>query len=117
MKTLLFVVIIAAVALVVFNYLTTGQVRLLPASPSPEAQELNQLRSELHSLIRQYNDAGKGAAVSGVDTTFEVGELLHQAQDIETRVRELQKKVKKESDKQKADKLLREVTDFINQLT
>jgi hypothetical protein len=116
-KTLLAVVIIAAAALVAFNYFTTGELRLLPASPSPEAQELNQLRGDLHAVIRQYNDAAKGSAVSGLDTTFEVGELLHKAQGIEKRVRELQKKVKKESDRQKADKLLREVTDFINQLT
>lgn len=117
MKTLLVVAIIAVVALVAFNYFTNGQLRLLPASPSPEAQELSQLRTELHALIRQYNDAGKGSAISGADTTFEIGEVLHRAQDIEQRVRELQKRVKKESDRRKADRLLHEVTSFINQLT
>lgn len=117
MKTFLTVLIIAVVALVAFNYLTTGQLRLLPASPSPTSQELGQLRSELRGLVRQYNDAAKGSGVSGLDTTFEVGELLHEAQDIELRVRALRKQAKSESDRKKADEILREVTKFINQLT
>ncbi len=114
MKALIALVIVAIVALVAFNYFTTGELRLIPASPSVETQELNRLGAQLHAVIREYKNAGRGAAVSGLDTTFEVAPIKRQVEEIEHDLRSLEKKLTRDKDREKAQRLLHETRDFLD---
>lgn len=116
MKKLLLLVAVVAIGLLAFNYFTTGELRLLPASSSPQAQELDRLQTELRAEVRSYKSAGQGAAVSGVDLTAEVAATRREAHRIEKRVLELQKKCTSDKDREKAQQLLEEVRGVLSKL-
>jgi hypothetical protein len=113
MKTLLMIVIVVVVALVAFNYLTTGDLKLLPGdSMTDEEHVLNALRGDFRAAARAYHQAGKSAAVSGMDTTHEASAALAEVDRIEGEVRKFAKTASTQELKIDADKLLKEIAQY-----
>ena len=113
MKTLLMILVVVVVALVAFNYLTTGELKLLPGdSMSDEGHELNSLRGEFRAAAREYRQAGKSAAVSGMDTSHEAEAALATVDRVENEVRKFAKNASTPELKVDADKLLKEISQY-----
>jgi hypothetical protein len=115
MKRIVLLLVVVAVGLVAFNYFTTGELRLLPAASSPQAQELSRLQRELRSAVRAYRSTAQGAAVSGVDLSAEATALRREARRIEKRVLEIQKDLTSDRDRAKAQELLDEIQRILEQ--
>lgn len=109
MKKIVLLLVVVAAGLLAFNYFTTGELRLLPAASSAQAQELSRLQGELRSAVRAYRSAAQGAAVSGVDLTAEATALRRDARRIEKRVLDIQKSLTSDKDRAKAQELLDEI--------
>jgi hypothetical protein len=113
MRSLLTLVVVIVVGLLAFNYLTTGELKLLPGdSMSGAEHELNRLQGEFRAAAREYRQAGRSAAVSGVDATDAASAALAEVDRIEQEVREFKKKAATPELKAAADKLLGEIARY-----
>ena len=113
MKTLIMVVVVVVVALVAFNYLTTGELKLLPGDTMSDAgHEVNRLRGEFRAAAREYRDAGKAAAVSGIDSSDQAAAALAEVDRVEHEVRQIAKTATEPEVKADADKLLKEIAQY-----
>ena len=90
MKGIVVLIVVIVVALLAFNYFTTGEFTLMPSSSGgDETQDLNRLRGEFRSLAREFRQAGRSAAVSGIDTTTAAAAVLSELDGVEERVAEI----------------------------
>jgi len=113
MKTLLMLLVVVVVALVAFNYLTTGKLAILPSGEtSDEARELNRLEGEFRAAAREYRQAGRSAAVSGVDATDAGSAALAAVDRVERDVQAFAKKTTSVELKAEARKLLKEIEQY-----
>lgn len=113
MKTLLMIVIVVVVALVAFNYLTTGDLKLLPGDSMTEAgHEVNSLRGEFRAAARDYREAGKAVAVSGMDMSDAASAALAEVDRIEIEVQKIARTTKEPEVKADANKLLKEIAQY-----
>lgn len=93
MKSIIIVIVVVIVGLVAFNYFTTGEITLTSSGAgSGETQELNQLRGEFRSLAREFREAGRSAAISGMDTTGAASAVLSELDGVEKKVLAIAKK-------------------------
>ena len=98
MKRLLAVLVLAVVALVAYNYVTTGRIALIPsATMSEQEREVNNLLKQARSAATQFAQAGRAAGMSGVDTTADAEAARQQIVAIQKKAKEIQKKVASES--------------------
>jgi len=113
MKTLLMILVVVVVALVAFNYLTTGELKLLPGDSMSEAgHEVNSLRGEFRNAAREYRQAGKALAVSGMDMSDAAAAALAQVDRIEKEVQKIARTTTEPEVKADANKLLKEITQY-----
>lgn len=113
MKNLIVLVVVVAAALLAYNYFTTGEISLMPGtSMSPEEQELNRLRGAFRAAAQEYRQAGRGAGLTGLDTTAAAGAALAAVDGVERDLKSLQKRVKDPAVKSEVDELLREVQKY-----
>ena len=116
MKKLLVIVVLAVAGLLTYNYLTTGQIHLVPPKPSPAAQQLHRLASEFHTLVREYRAAAQGAGVSGIDSTYEAGALRIRIIRVQRQLDELTLKLTSPTDREDARKLSADIQRFLEEL-
>jgi hypothetical protein len=113
MKSLLILALMVVIGLLTFNYLTTGELKLLPGSSmGGSEQELNRLQGEFRNAAREYRQAQKSVAVSGVDATDAASSALAEVDGIEDEVRQFAKKASTPELKAAADKLLKEIAQY-----
>ena len=113
MKTLLMLLVVVVVALVAFNYLTTGEFKLLPGGEmSDEAREFNVLKGEFTAAAREFRQAGRSVALSGVDATSAGSAALAAVDRIEKEVKAFAKKTTSVELKAEARKLLKEIEQY-----
>jgi hypothetical protein len=92
-KRIVLVVILVVGALLAYNYVTLGRLTLVPsATLSEEEKELDGLETRVREAVRQYAQAGRAAAIGGVDTTGDAEQARLEIERVEKRVKELQKK-------------------------
>jgi len=91
-KLLLFLVVAAGAVLAIQHF--TGKSLTLGLGQSAEAKEIARLSSEVSSIARDYANAGKGAAISGVDTSTDAQAALNSLRRVETELNEVEKKIK-----------------------
>ena len=116
MKKIVVLLVVIAAALLAYNYLTTGELRLLPAASSPQAKELASLERELQRTMVDYQTAAKGAALSGVDFTAEATAARRSARSIEKRLEALEKSIDSGKDRERAARLREKVEAFLESL-
>ncbi len=116
MKKLLFFVVAAVLALVVFNYVKTGTIRIIPAKPAPASQQLDRLSEQFHALVREYNNAGRAASVSGLDTSYDAGAVRIKVLTLKQETDELAVKITNPAVKEDAQKLQAEMEHFLQQM-
>ena len=113
MKNLITLVVVVVVALVAFNYFSTGEFKLLPGSSmSPEEQELNSLKGEFRSAAQAYRQAGRSAGISGMDTTSDAAAALKAVDGVEREVKALRKKTDDPEGRGKNDAPLAEIKKY-----
>jgi hypothetical protein len=98
MKKLLAVVVLAILALVAYNYVTTGRIALIPsATMSEQERQINDLLGQARAAATQFAQAGRAAGMSGVDTTAEAEAARQQIIAIQKKAQEIRGKVTDES--------------------
>jgi len=113
MKSLLILALMVVIALFAFNYLTTGELKLLPGgSMSGSESELNRLQGDFRSAARDYREAQKAVAVSGVDATDAASAALAEIDHVEQEVRQYAKKASTPELKAAANKLLKDIAQY-----
>ena len=112
MKKLLGLVLLVGVVAVAAHYLKEGGLPFMQALAEDE-QVLNRLEGELNALQREIAQAGRGAAVSGLDTTAQVAGAADRLERIEREYRQLKPKLSSEA----ALAAARRLEDRIEELT
>jgi len=111
MKTILVLVVVAVAALIAFNYLTTGELKIIPSSqPTGEAAVLRNLDRELHAAFDAYDTAQHGSDYEGSGTEADLRYYGEQIDAIEIKLKNLKEKTKSIEVRGEADKLLDEIT-------
>lgn len=118
MKKLLVFILVVVGAVLAFNYFSTGELTLLPGtSMSEEDQDLNRLKGALRAAAQEYRQAGRQAALSGLDTTHAAGAALAAVNGIERDLKALRKKSDAPAFREQVDELLGEVKRFKEQIS
>ena len=113
MKTLLMLLVVIVVALVAFDYLRTGTDQDPPGGQmSDEARELNRLQGEFRAAAREYRQAGRSVAVSGIDATDAGSAALAAVDRVKKEVQDFAKKTTSVELKAEARKLLKEIEQY-----
>jgi hypothetical protein len=101
---------LAAVALIAFNYVTTGEITLIPTTPlSAEARELSQLHERFVSATHRLNQAEKAAGATGLDTSADAQAALSELDSIALALKELKGKTIASEDIAKIDQILADI--------
>ena len=108
-KRLVLALVLAVVALVVYNYVTTGRFALIPtASLSDQEKEIADLEARIKQTVHQFAQAGRAAGLSGVDTTADAESAREEIRDIQRRLDELGRKASGEA-KEKLSRVKQEL--------
>jgi hypothetical protein len=112
-QKIVLLVVVIVVGLLAFNYFTTGELRLLPGeSGSGDERELNRLRGDFRAAAREFRQAGRSAAVSGLDTTDAASAALAAVERVEKQVESLVNRTQDSNLKAEAEKLLAEIRKY-----
>lgn len=110
MRALIFVIVIAVVGFLAYNFLTTGQVSLFgPGSLDADRQAVQDLRDEFQAAQGQYQQAGRAVAVSGIDASADVEDFLADLDRIEADAMKLRPKLESEAARRDLERLLRDI--------
>jgi len=117
MKKIIGLLVLVGVALVGFNFYTTGTFGLPWMSGSTisggeEGATLNRLRGEFRVAAREYRQAGQSAAVSGLDTTDAAAAAMAAADRVAAEVERVAAKASSQEIKDEAAALLQEIKDW-----
>ncbi len=113
MQKIVLLVVVIVLGLLAFNYFTTGELSLMPAGSSgDDGQELNRLRGDFRAAAREFRQAGRSAGLSGLDTTDAAAAALEEVESVEKAVESLAKNADDPEVKAEAEKLLKEVRKF-----
>ncbi len=115
MKGLIVLLLIAAAALVAYNYVHTGKVTLIPSSLSKAEQQLQRLEERLNSARQQFQAAGRAAGVAGIDTSADAEAARREVERVEADLKALREQLE-EADKLKADELMDKIQEFKKEL-
>ena len=113
MQKIILIVVVIVLGLLAYNYFTTGELSLTPAGGSSgEGGELNRLRGEFRAAAREFRQAGRNAGLSGLDTTDAAAAALAAVDRVEERVKELADNAEDAEVRTEAEKLLREIKKY-----
>ncbi len=113
MKAIIVLIVVVIVGLLAFNYFTTGEFTLMSSgSGGGETQELNQLRGEFRSLAREFRQAGRSAAMGGLDTTAAASAVLSELDGVEEKVLAIAKNAEDPEVQEEAKALAAEIAKF-----
>lgn len=113
MKAIVVLIVVIVIVLLAFNYFTTGEFTLMPSSSGGgESQELNQLRGQFRSLAREFRQAGRSAALSGMDTTSAASAVLAELDDVNKRVLAIGKNTEDPKIRDEASALADEIAEY-----
>jgi len=118
MKKLALVVVLAVVGLVTYNYVSTGELTLLPSGPrTAEEQQLVELQDRFEAAQKQFTQASRTAGLSGMDTTADAEAAMRAMSDIDAGLKKLRSKLDPSSSAgQKAERLGAAVSEFRERL-
>jgi hypothetical protein len=89
-KKVIIGIALAAVALIAFNFVSTGEITLIPTTPlSAEARALNSLDERFVAATHKLNQAEKAAGATGIDTTADAQAAMSELDQIEKELQAL----------------------------
>ena len=115
MKKVLFMVVLLVIVGVGASYLSTGGLPFMQPQ-SEEEQELAALRSDLRAARQEYQQAGRAAGMSGLDTTAEAETALREIDRIAEELKDLEEKLSSDAAKTAARRLEDEIESFRQQV-
>jgi hypothetical protein len=87
-----------------YNYVTTGELTLVPPFTLSEAQqELRSLERRMDRAVNDLSQAGRTAGLAGVDTTQQAEVALIDLQQIGKELESLREKLDSERDRERVD--------------
>ena len=117
MKKIFVLLVVVVVALLAYNFLTTGKLSLMPGPAMSEQEEqVNRLKGDLNSARTSFRQASRAAAVSGVDFTAEAATALAEVDAVEKALASLERGLTEEAAKQAAKQLGSEIREFKDEL-
>jgi hypothetical protein len=106
-KKILIGVLVGLVALVAFNYFTTGRMGILPSSQlSAEGRALDRLEERFVAAMHRLNQAGRTAGMSGMDTTADAQAAIDDLNAIERELEAMKAQNPSSQDRRKIDELI-----------
>ena len=108
MKKMLTWSLLIIAALVAYKYLQTPL--------TPEMESVKELSDGFRQAVREYNQAGKSAAVGGIDTSAGAEAAVDRVSEIRSRLESLQLELEEEKAIEKAKDLMERVRRFLNQI-
>ena len=116
-RNVVIVVAVLLVALVGYNFYTTGQFSLLPSQGLSEGERaLKDLENQLADARTRYTQAARTAGVSGIDTTADAEAARLSARQIATDLDAIRQKLTDETEIREADDLAGAVQEFLGAL-
>jgi hypothetical protein len=113
MKNVIAIVVVVAVGLVAYNYLSTGELTILPASSmSQEEQEVNRLQGEFRRAAREFRQAARQAGIGGIDNTAAAEAALSKVFGVESDLELMRRETEDPKVRDKIDELLDEIKKF-----
>ena len=118
MRSLITIAVVVVVGLLAFNYLSTGEFKILPGSSmSLEEREVNSLKGDFRRAAQEYRQAGRQAGVSGMDTTAAAEIALATVAGVERDLKLLRKDISDPKVLDSIDELLDDVKKFKNDIS
>lgn len=113
MKKLIVFVVFALAGLVVFNYATTGEIKVVPSfSKSAEEQSVEDLADRFASAQKLMSQAHRQASMSGIDTTSDAAATEAEVKKVQRALAKLEKSLTEPAAKRRADDLAGELEDY-----
>jgi len=113
MTKIILVIIIVAAGLVAYNYVTTGEISLLPgAAVSEEQQEVKNLADRFKRARRMVTQAQRAAGVGAIGNIDSVADDMNEIDQIEREIVILMDRLESDAAFEKAERLEREIDDF-----
>ena len=117
MKKLVVVIALAVAGLVGFNFVTTGELTIVPSfSTSNEERAVQDLEDEFTAAKKQVAQAYRSAAVGGIDTTGDADAAIKSVRQVKRELESLIKKLSEDKAKRKAEDLAAAVREFEKEL-
>jgi len=118
MRNLITIAVVVVVGLLAFNYLSTGELKILPGSSmSLEEREVNSLKGDFRRAAQEYRQAGRQAGISGMDTTAAAEIALSSVVGVERDLKLMRKDTSDPEVREAIDELLREIKKFKNDIS
>lgn len=116
-KNMLIGVVVIIAVLLVFNYLNTGKITLIPSfGLSEEERDIKMLEEELRDIERSFVQAGRASAISGVDATADAEAAMRMVKHVESKAKELKRNASSEEIKNKIERLEDKIRELKNKL-
>ena len=113
MKKFAFVVFLAVVAVVGYQYSQTGSLPFLSSGPaSVEERQLEDLFDRFATARSQFKQAGRSAGMTGLDTTAGADAAISEVKRIKTALDRLTSKLSSDEARRKASQLAEEIKNF-----
>ena len=113
MTKIIMVIIIVAAGLVAYNYVTTGEISLIPGTTlSEEEQEVKSLSDSFRTAQRMLKQAERGAVVGGIGNIDMVDDEMNEIEQIERDLDTLINSLEEDAAIDKAERLEREIEVF-----
>ena len=106
-KKILALAVLVVGGLFTYNYVTTGELTLVPSFTLSETQqELRSLERRMDRAVKELSQAGRSAGLAGIDTTHQAEVALIDLKQIEKELKVLARKVDSEKDRERIDEHL-----------
>jgi hypothetical protein len=115
MTKFIMVIIIVAAGLIAYNYVTTGEIALIPGSAlSEEEQEVKNLTDRFYKARQVVKQAQRSAGAGGVATISMVDDEMNEIERLEREIVTLMDSLESDAAFEKAEELERAIEDFKN---
>ena len=115
MTKFIVVLLIAVAGFVAYNYVTTGELGLIPGSAlSEEEQVVQNLADRFYTARQMVRQAQRSAGIGGVATINSVDDEMNEIEQIERELVTLMDSLGSDAAFEKAEKLELEIEDFKN---
>lgn len=117
MKKIALVLAIGVLGLLGYNYVATGELKLIPGRAlSAEQRELKELEKQFDAARKQVGQAHRAAGTTGIDMTADVEAARRSLDKIQRALADLKQRLESDSAKRDADRLARAVKDYSREL-